>query len=504
MVTVMNRESELATASDLAYYGYEKLAQCRDRVEDCLGGQRRIKEQSVKYLPADKWQKNNTDDYAAYLRRALFFSYTRKALNRYVGMLDMGEPDISLPENGKLDFIKDKATQYGDGLKSLQRRINEAQLSQGLIGLLLESTGKEDVPFVIQTYRAKDFLRTKFEIRDGKSFARFVLLDESGYEYDMNTKQDAEVRKLRVLGLDANDEYYQAGISFDEWADFNILDPVSENLVYPDFHGKRMNVIPFTWCGASSLSGTSFDEPPILNVADAEISLYQLYADYRQVLYMTGQSPLFITGLKGNPSDIKTMLDAMFVNSGAINALPDGADARYLEVAAQSLSVISQEVEYLKEICTSDALSISDNKSNQSGVAVQLIQDSNSSPLQIINSVAGDAITEQMRYAAMWEGMSDQDIMTTRYTPSRDFAEANLTVQELVSVDGTESLTTEEKRGVWIENGYGNPKMTIEEFLDEKAKEKENNMNGSPVIGGNGNPYVPDEKNEDQDGKDRQ
>ena len=485
----MGRESELATAAEFAYYGYGKLAACRELVEDCLEGQRQIKDKEKKYLPADKWQLKHNDDYNAYLYRALFFDYTRKALNRYVGMLNMGEPDISLPENGKLDFLKDRATQYGDGLKSLQRRLNEAQLSQGLICCLLESTGKDDTPFVIQTYRARDFLRTKFDTEDGRSFARFVLLDESGYEYDTATKQDVEKRRLRVLGLDRNNEYYQAGIEFQEWPDFDLLEPNSGNIVYPDYHRKRMNRIPFTWCGASSLSGTSFDDPPILNVANAEISLYQLYADYRQVLYMTGQSPLFITGLKGDAKTAGEWLKAMYVNSGALNVLPDGAQAQYLEVAAQSLSIISQEVEKLKELCNSDALSLSDNKSNQSGVAVQLIQDSNTSPLQIINSVAGDAITEQLRYAAAWIGMSEEEILKTRYTPSRDFAEANLTVQELISVDGSDSLTTEEKRNIWLENGYGDPKKTIEEFLEEKEAAREEAMRNSPVIQGNGNPF---------------
>ena len=178
----MGRKTEVATAAEFAYYGYDKLAACRELVEDCLGGQWQIKEKTKKYLPADKWQQQHNDDYDAYLFRALFFDYTRKALNRYVGMLNMGEPNISLPENGKLDFLKDRATQYGDGLKSLQRRLNEAQLSQGLICCLLESTGRDDAPFVIQTYRARDFIRTKFDTENGRSFARFVLLDESGYE----------------------------------------------------------------------------------------------------------------------------------------------------------------------------------------------------------------------------------------------------------------------------------------------------------------------------------
>ena len=126
---------------------------------------------------------------------------------------------------------------------------------------------------------------------------------------------------------------------------------------------------------------------------------------------------------------------------------------------------------------------------------MQLRVDSNTSPLQIINSTAGDAITDQLRYAACWLGLSYDEILGTRYTPSKDFAEANLSVQELVAIESSESLTQEEKRKAWTDNGYGNPKITFDEFLDQKDADTERSMSGamSQMMTGNtatGNPFA--------------
>ena len=55
--------------ADLAFPEYRELQECRSTVDDCLAGQRTIKEKE-KYLPANDWQKTHPDQYNAYLRRA--------------------------------------------------------------------------------------------------------------------------------------------------------------------------------------------------------------------------------------------------------------------------------------------------------------------------------------------------------------------------------------------------------------------------------------------------
>ena len=59
-----------------AFDGYNELCEKRRRVDDCIDGQKCIKDKTIEYLPADKWQRKHQEDYLAYLKRALFFNYT--------------------------------------------------------------------------------------------------------------------------------------------------------------------------------------------------------------------------------------------------------------------------------------------------------------------------------------------------------------------------------------------------------------------------------------------
>ena len=76
--------------SGLAFPEYRELKECRDVVDDCLAGQRTIKEK------------------------------TKYALDIYTGLFSLGEPKITLPSDGKLDFIIKNASVYNDSLKMVQ------------------------------------------------------------------------------------------------------------------------------------------------------------------------------------------------------------------------------------------------------------------------------------------------------------------------------------------------------------------------------------------------
>ena len=108
----------------------------------------------------------------------------------------------------------------------------------------------------------------------------------------------------------------------------------------------------------------------------------------------------------------------------------------------------------------------------------------------MINSVAGDAITEQLRYAAQWAGVPEEKVLETRYVPSRDFAKQNLSMQELAAVEDSEILTFAEKRKIFAENGVGDRDKTPEEVIQENEEYKEKTRNESPIQIQNGNPFI--------------
>lgn len=288
----------------------------RERCRDAVSGSARIKAiggdytSAYKYLYPSRQQKKNGEEYKRYLNMAVWYGYARIAARVGCGLIGVGEPTVAnLPK--QIEPMVYYATPFRDGLKALQMRLNLSQFVDGQRIMALELNSPERVRqdnlpvFYINSYQANKFLRVKFDFSDGQSFARFVLMDESDYEFDYFSKREIAVEKYRVFGLDGNDEYYQAAITRDQWQNFDLFSPPiaadSRNpqfgeAIYPELNGIRFNRIPITWCNVSSLSGASYEEPVLTDVADLDIELFNADAAYRQTLWLTSQPTPVING----------------------------------------------------------------------------------------------------------------------------------------------------------------------------------------------------------------
>ncbi len=461
---------------------YSDLVSYRDKVDDCLQGQACIKSKP-KYLPPSKWQIENPEEYKAYVRRALFYSLTAYAMRIYEGLAMAGKPTVILPKDKRMDFIAKVATIHKRDLHDLQYNLNREQMAHGLRCMLLNPTDDNARPFLIQELGANAYLTGHF-IDDGNGFskAKMVLLNVSRDEFNMKTKRYEFHPKLMVLGLDANDEYYQAILDVDEWADFDIEHPSHPTLVYPSLWGMRSNVIPFTWCNASSLSGTNIDIPPLLDMCDCELKLYELDAMFSQHLFQSAQETVFFTNAPGNFD-----LSKVRYGCGAHNTLLQGMDVKV--ISNNGIGFQAQK-EYMDSIMAQIELrrmSIMSSKSHQSGTAVGIVQSAQTAPLRTIIETSGAAITEQLRYMAKWMGYDDDDILKTLYTPSQTFAHVDTNISEFVALcnavaEGTVPMLDSDLYKFAISNGFVNSKVEWEDFRKRWIMEKENRLDNLSVL----------------------
>ena len=492
--------------ADLAFPEYRELMECRDIVDDCLAGQRTIKEKS-KYLPPNDWQRAHKDQYESYLRRALFPGETKYALDIYSGLFSLGEPKITLPTDGKLDFIINNASVYGDTLKMVQMRLNAEQMSHGLRCMLLEVRGDGEKPFFIREYSAPKFLRSHFIDIDGESVADFILMDESTETYSLETFKNNIDYRLRILALDANGEYYQRAIHPSELnQNFSVKNPPQDGqTVYPSVFGKRFNRIPFVWCNASSLSGSSFDYPPMLSMADTELALYVAMANHSQHIYMNTQEILVFTGV--TPDSIPK--DAVF-GCGSYLALKNAqADAKYVSTNGVGFTAEKEEIEQLKSDIEQKRLSLMSAKSHQSGTVVGLVQNSQSAPLRSIVGTSGQAITRILKYMAQWLGETQDAVDSIEYVPSQMFANPRVNLSEYIALcksvySGEVKMLEEDLYNMARESGYINTAMPWDVFkkkyeIEAEDRSRKNsvlpNTAGNPFVSNNGNDSTAQENN---------
>lgn len=168
------------TIEQFAFPGYKELVDLRELIDDCLAGQRTIKERG-KYLPPTRWQQKYPEKYTEFLFRALFPNETKYSLDIYEGLFTIGDPEINLPDDGRMNYLVHDASVTRDSLKNIQIRLNKEQMSHGLRMLLLEVRDDTERPFFIQEYGANKFIRSHFnsEMVSGESIADCVLVDES-------------------------------------------------------------------------------------------------------------------------------------------------------------------------------------------------------------------------------------------------------------------------------------------------------------------------------------
>ena len=400
---------------------YQEFLDKWKRCRDVYAGSDRIKEKSDIYLPKSRWHKSGgkegEQDYIDYKTRAVFYGYFRDAVETGLGILKKGEPTVKLPKS--IAFMENAATIYHDDLIALKAKLDKIILIAGCAGLQLEVNSKDaqsDSPdFYINVWQPESIKDKVFEIdpETGESYATMVLLDESDYEFNPKTKQREYIQKWRVLGLDARGQYYTSLMKPEQYVEFDLANPPEATdknnpemgeAVYPEYRGTRLNRIPFTFVNATDLSGGHYDDPPLYDLVDLVLALYRGDADYRQTLHFTASDFYKHTGCS-DPSRQKKLS----VGAGGIIHLGENEDIAVVSSPGGGANLQRASLDNLHLMCQQRIMTLLDVGANQSGAALEIMQNSKSARIEPINQNTGNAIEEQLRYAAQWAGMKREE-----------------------------------------------------------------------------------------------
>ena len=427
--------------------GYDFFKKKWTRCRDVYEGSDRIKQKSDTYLPKSRWHRNGgkegEQDYNDYKERAVFYSYMRDAVETVLGVLKKGEPSIQLPKS--IAFMEQSATIYHDGLTALKAKLDKLILITGCAGLQLEVNGNPDSTadspdFYINIWQPESIKDKVFEIdpETGESFARMVLLDESDYEFNKETKQRDYVYKWRVLGLDSRNEYYTALMKPEQYADFDLDNPPEAadrnnpemgEAVYPAYRETRMKRIPFTFVNATDLSGGHYEDPPLYDLVDLVLALYRGDADYRQTLHFTASDFYKHTGCK-DPARQKKL----YIGAGSIINLGEDEDLSVVSSTGGGANLQKNSQDHLHALCQQRIMTMLDVGANQSGAALEIVQNSKSARIEPINQNTGNAIAEQLRYAAEWTGIDrEKTYKEVTFKPAK-IEDTTLVIQQLLSL----------------------------------------------------------------------
>ena len=130
----------------------------------------------------------------------------------------------------------------------------------------------------------------------------------------------------------------------------------------------------------------------------------------------------------------------------------------------------------VKEEISQRIMSVMSSKSHQSGTAIGIVQNAQTSPIRTIVETSAAAITDQLRLIAKWMDYTDEEVAKVSYTPSNEFAKIDTDLSAFIGLcravyEGAVPMLEEDLYRFAKMCGFVNSKREFAEF--KKLHDKE-------------------------------
>ena len=409
---------------------YLKLAPKWEFARDAYEGTEAVKRgpRALDYLPmtkqelAEARELGRSRHYEIRRASANYENFFRPIVSDIAGFMQKNPPTVRFgavsdsESPAEVRAIRWYGNRYNDGLAGLKQRLNFAQVLDGRYALLLDivcGADGQNAQFSITEYPAPSVLdgETVPFSPDRPGAAEWILLDESDRVFDRTAKTWYRRPRYRVLGLDANREFYQTLLDRapeEEWAALDLSRPPRESTRYPMFRGRRLHFIPMTVCNVNRLGFDVWEDPPYLDVAHLAVGNYQIDSFYKTAL-QNHASPTLVVANADRPDPNIALGGVIWPTSRG--GLP--ITASLLETSGRGLAELRAAKEFTKGALryTSVRDLLEGAGANSSAEAIKLRTSTGTAAVATIDRTGARAIEEQLVYASIWAGASPHEAM---------------------------------------------------------------------------------------------
>jgi len=411
-------------------------------MRDCMDGENTMKLAGENYLPMPSGFRGQDDSgtamYNAYKARAQFPALLAPSIGAMIGIIHGREIPIEIPD--ALMYLWENADGEGLPLEAFHRRITRELLVIGGYAVLTDAPESTGDPYLAGYSRD---LLINWDLD-------WYVLDETRHKRDGFIWKQLE--KYRLLEMDG--AAYAASV-FDGTTDNG------EEIVVRGRGGKALPRIPFDVANAMDLS-PQIEAPPLIGVANAAKAIYQLSADYRHQLYMSGQETL--VAINGPAPDM-VGAGAVHEMHGAVGQEPDlkyvsptciGIEAHKIAMMDNRESAVMAGARLFEQTAAGA----------ESGEAKRLRYASETATLTTIAQSSCMLLERALRNAAMIMGLPENDIVVTAPADlmDRTMSPSDFAALHGVYVAGGISWET------FYENGTNGGIFSPERSADEEAK----------------------------------
>jgi hypothetical protein len=380
-------------------------------MRDAMDGETQIKARGQEYLPMPGGFKAQPDGgtamYGAYKRRARFPEILAPSVAAMIGIIHGREIKIEMPD--AMQFLWESADGQGLPLEAFHRRITREMLVIGGYAILADAPVDGGDPYLI------GYSRDAVINWDTDWF----VLDETGIHREGFIW--AQIERYRQLGLTgrAYEQMLYEGETLE-----------GEEIIVRGRGGQVLPRIPFAIGNARDLS-PRIEAPPLIGVARAALAMYQLSADYRHQLFMSGQETL--VALNGPAPKA--------VGAGVVHQMNgDGVnppDLKYVSPTCSGIEAHARAMEAERHAAVMAGARLMEQTTGQeSGEARRLRFASETATLTSIAQSSSALLERSLRNVAMIMGLPEDGITVEAPT---DLLDRTMTPQELQALFGVYS-----------------------------------------------------------------
>lgn len=374
-----------------------------------MQGQRAVKREGVRYLPMPSGFKGMPDGgqeayEKAYKLRAIVPELLAPSVAAMIGIIHGKETQIVVPDG--LSAIWENADGEGMSLEAYHRRITRYLLWLGRYGVLTTAPAEGGEPF-LAGYAGDSIINWD---RD------FFVMDESGKRREGFEWKDNP--KFRVLEL-VNGLYVSTVYEGESLDTITKSEPVA-------LGDGRLNFVPF-YVGNARDVVPAVETPPLIGIANAIINSYQLSADWRWQLFMSGQETLVAI----NGEAPKT------VGAGVVHQMMGNdtmtPDLKYVSPTCSGIEAHEAAIEKQKEAAVmAGARMFEQEKSSQeSGEARKLRFASETANLMSVSQVSAALLERGLKAAARMKGLDEKDIVVV---PPKDLLDSTMSPADFAAL----------------------------------------------------------------------
>jgi hypothetical protein len=450
---------------------YEQMAERWQRCRDLTDGADAVKARGETYLPCPPGM-DGLYEYPPYAARALFFNAMSRTVDGLAGSVMQKPPTVTVPsrvEPWLSDVTLDDRSLEGLTLEALRE-----VLTVGRSVLLVDHTAEgaaEPRPYVAR-YRAEDLVSWQTARLEGdRVLVRAVLREQVAQPDPEDLSRISEQTQYRELLLTDEREYQQRvwvrlpaahlrNSGFVMWAPSPWMTPTRR--------GEALPFIPLTIVNASSI-GAGVERPPLVDLADVNLSHYRSSADREHALYWVSMPTPWVAGAKGD--------GPLRIGSSVAWDLETDGKAGMLEHSGEGIGAIEKVMEEKMRLMATLGARLLEAQPRQAetATAVSMRHAGEHASLRTVAQVVEAGLTKTMQWMAWWAGTEDRPADTEASVElNKDFVAIRATPDEVKA-----AMLAWQAGGMSFDTWYHNlvtgewarPGVTVEEEREAIARE---------------------------------